>query len=111
MAVSSDGKNWVKLGVPTVDGKSQPDFFPLSVSIIPGSTSLVFMGTKTLDVIRGNAPTKHFVAYSIDLARLNLETIFESVWIPLSRFEHNEYPIHTYAQAVFDKIRGDGWLI
>ncbi|MEM2598492.1 MAG: hypothetical protein QW482_02125 [Thermoproteota archaeon] len=111
LAVSTDGKSWIKLGVPTVDGKSQPDFFLLSGSIIPGSTGLVFIGTKTLDVIRGNALTKHFVAYSMDLARLNLETVFEKIWTPLSRFEHVEYPIHTYAQAVFDRIRGDRWLI
>ncbi len=111
LAISNDGKNWVKLGVPTVDGNNQPDFFLLSGSIIPGFTGLVFIGTKTLDVIRGNALTKHFIAYRIDLERLNLETIFEQVWKPFSRFEHRDYPIHTYAQVTFDKIRGDRWLI
>jgi hypothetical protein len=111
LAVSTNGKNWVKLGVPTVDGKNQPDYFLLSGSIIPGATGMFFIGTKTLDVINGNALTKKFVAYHIDLEKLNLETVFETIWTPLSRFEHSEYPIHTYAQVLFDEIRGDRWLI
>ncbi len=110
LTTSKDGKNWLKLGVPTIDNEHQPDFFLLSGSIIPGFTGPIFIGTKTLDVIRGNALTKYFVAYRIDFRNLNLETIFTAPWIPFSRFEHNEYPIHTYAQAVFDTIRGDRWL-
>lgn len=111
LAVSRDGKSWLKLGIPTIDGEQQPDFFLLSGSIIPGSTGPFFIGTKTLEVINGNALTKHFAAYRIDFRNLNLETIFSSLWTPLSRFEHSEYPIHTYAQPVFDSIRGDRWLI
>lgn len=111
LAVSKDGKRWQKLGIPRVDNEQQPNYFLLSGSIVPGSTGIFFIGTKTLEVVKGAALTKYFVVYRIDYRNLNLETIFSASWIPLSRFEHKEYPIHTYAQVVFDTIKGNRWLI
>ncbi|MEM0003596.1 MAG: hypothetical protein QXS21_06730 [Thermoproteota archaeon] len=111
LAVSKDGKNWLKLGVPKVDNEQQPSYFLLSGSIIPGSTGLFFVGTKTLEVVKGAALTKYFVVYRIDYNNLNLETVFSTTWTSLSRFEHRDYPIHTYAQVVFDAIKGNRWLI
>lgn len=90
LATSRDGKNWVKFGVPKIDNAYQPDYFLLSGSIIPGSTGLLFIGMKTLNVIRGASVTKHFVVYRIDFRNLNLETLFTAVWTPLSCFEHVE---------------------
>ncbi|MGB9895427.1 MAG: hypothetical protein ACPLN2_05925 [Thermoproteota archaeon] len=111
LAVSKDGKEWRKLGTPKVDNEQQPNYFLLSGSIIPGSTGLFFVGTKTLEVVKGAALTKHFVVYRIDYKNLNLETIFSALWTPFSRYEHREYPIHTYSQVVFDTVRNDRWLI
>jgi len=109
LALSSDGRKWSKLGELTVDGEPQRDFFLLSGSILSGCTGPIFIGTKTTDVIKGAALTKHFAAYAIDHRRLNLETIFEALWIPGSRYEHGEYPIHTYACLAHDSIK-DRWL-
>ena len=111
LAVSKDGKEWQKLGVLKVDNEQQPNYFLLSGSIVPGSTGLFFVGTKTLEVVEGAALTKYFAVYRIDHENLNLKTIFLAPWTPLSRYEHKEYPIHTYSQVVFDTIRKDRWLI
>ena len=110
LAVSNDGKHWVKLGVPTVNGKPQPDYFLLSGTIHAGALGPVFIGTKTLKVVKGAALTKHFVAYVIDYRRLNLEEIFEVEWKPGSRYEHHVWPIHTYCNVVYDPLK-DRWLI
>jgi len=109
LALSPDGRKWSKLGELTVDGETQSDFNLLSGSIFSGCTGPIFIGTKTTEVIRGAALTKHFAAYAIDYRRLNLETIFEASWIPGSRYEHEEYPIHTYASLAYDSIE-DRWL-
>ena len=109
LALSPDGKKWSKLGELKVNGEPQRDFFLLSGSILSGCTGPIFVGTKTTEVIRGAALTKHFAAYVIDYRRLNLETIFEALWIPGSGYEHEEYPIHTYASLVYDSIK-DRWL-
>ncbi len=110
LAVSSDGKNWTKLGVLTIDGKQQPDYFLLNGSIHAGSTGPVFIGTETLGVVKGAALTKYFVAYVVDYRNLNLERIFLAEWKPGSRYEHPQYPIHTYCNVVYDPLN-DRWLI
>ena len=110
LAVSSDGKNWIKLGIPTIDGKEQPDYFLLSGSIHAGSLGPIFIGTETLDVVKGAALTKHFAAYVIDYRNLNLERVFLAEWKSGSRYEHPEYPIHTYCNVVYDYAK-DRWLI
>jgi len=109
LALSPDGKVWSKLGELKVNGEPQRDFLLLSGSILSGCTGPIFVGTKTTDVIRGAALTRHFAAYAIDYRRKNLETIFEALWIPGSRYEHGVYPIHTYASVVYDPIK-DRWL-
>ncbi len=109
LALSSDGKNWTKLGVLKVDDKPQSNYFLLSGSMLPGCNGPILVGTKTTDVVKGAALTKHFAAYVIDHRRLNLETIFVEQWLPGSRYEHKEYPIHTYANVVYDTIK-DRWL-
>ena len=110
LAVSSDGKNWTKLGVLTINGSSQPEYFLLSGTIHAGSLGPIFIGTETLDLVRGAALTKYFAAYVIDYRNCNLERIFTARWEPGSRYEHPEYPIHTYCNVVYDTLR-DRWLI
>ncbi len=110
LAMSSNGKEWVKMGELKVDGRRQPDYFLLNGTITAGSGGPIFIGTRTTDVVRGAALTRTFAAYAIDYRGLNLETIFTAEWIPGSRYEHPEYPIHTYANVVYDEIR-DRWLI
>lgn len=109
LALSGDGKNWVKLGIPTIDGGPQPDYFLLNGSIRPGSAGPVFVGTKTVEVVNGAALTKHFASYTIDYRHLNLESIFTAEWKPGSRYGHPEYPIHTYCNVVYDPLNGK-WL-
>lgn len=109
LALSSDGKNWNKLGELKIDGKPQPNLFLLCGSILPGCSGPVFIGTKTTDAVKGAALTKHFAAYIIDWREVNLETIFVAEWVPGSRYEHKEYPIHTYANVVYDPLE-DRWL-
>ena len=109
LAVSSDGKNWMKLGIPTVDGRYQPDYFLLKGSIHTGSLGPIFIGTKTLDIVNGAGLTKYFVSYVIDYRNLNLESIFITEWKPSSRYEHSQYPIHAYCDVVYDPL-SDRWL-
>ena len=110
LAVSSDGKKWKKLGVLKLNGGSQPNFFLLYGSIFPGTLGPIFIGTKTVDIVRGAALTKEFAAYIIDYRNLNLEEIFSAKWIPGSRYEHPEYPIHTYTMIAYDAVK-ERWLI
>ena len=110
LALSSDGKKWTKLGEPRIDGEPQPNYFLLNGSIIAGCSGPIFVGTKTTDVVKGAALTKYFTAYLIDWRNLNLETIFEARWISSSKYEHGQYPIHTYADVVYDYLK-DRWLI
>jgi len=110
LAVSGDGRRWVKLGVPRIDGAEQRPYLLLYGSLLAGSTGPVFFGTKTTEVVKGAALTDTVAAYAVDLRGLNLETIFEARWEPRSPYEHQRYPIHTYFGAARDEARGR-WLI
>ncbi|MEM2514531.1 MAG: hypothetical protein QXU81_09505 [Candidatus Bathyarchaeia archaeon] len=109
LAISRDGRNWIKLGVPTIDGREQPNYLLLYGSIIGGCTGPIFIGSVTREVVKGAALTDTFASYTVDYRRLNLETIFESRWKPGSIYEHPKYPIHTYVGVVFDHTE-NRWL-
>jgi len=109
LAVSNDGKNWVKLGIPKIDGRHQPDYFLLNGSIHAGSLGPIFIGTETLEVVNGAALTKYFASYVIDYRNLNLESTLITEWKPGSRYEHPKYPIHTYCNVIYDPLC-DRWL-
>lgn len=110
IAVSSDGRSWVKLGIPKVDGAEQPSYLLLYGSIVSGCIGPIFIGTATRDVVKGAALTDRFAAYIVDYRGMNMEKIFEARWEPGSRYEHPIYPIHTYNGVVYDRIE-DRWLI
>ncbi|MBS7624360.1 MAG: hypothetical protein QXF59_06675 [Candidatus Bathyarchaeia archaeon] len=110
LALSRDGKSWVKMGVPTVDGREQPNYLLLYGSIMAGCNGPTLIGTATREVVKDAALTDTFAAYTIDYRRLNLETIFEAKWKPGSIYEHPTYPIHTYAGVACDSPRGR-WLM
>jgi len=110
LATSSDGKRWVKAGILRINGEAQPDYLMLNGSIIAGCTGPIYVGTVTTDVVKGAGLTKRFAAFVIDYRNVNLEEIFIADWKPGSRFEHPEYPIHTYSNVVYDPIK-DNWLI
>jgi hypothetical protein len=109
LALSKDGKNWVKLGVPTIDGEKQPDYLLLYGSIVAGCLGPIFIGTATKEAVKGAALTDTFVAYTIDYGRRNLGAIFEAKWIPGSIYEHPKYPIHIYTGVTYDYVN-DKWL-
>ncbi|MCD6537453.1 hypothetical protein J7L18_02425 [Candidatus Bathyarchaeota archaeon] len=110
LAVSSDGKNWVKLGIPKINGKAQPDTFILNGSVLQGCCGPIFIGAQTLYHVKGAHLTRHFASYLIDYRNLNLESIFVAEWTSGSIFEHPEYPIHTYSSIAYDSAE-DRWLI
>jgi hypothetical protein len=109
LAFSSNGKKWVKLGTLKVNNKPQPEYFLLNGSILAGCSGPIFLGAETTDVVKGAALTKDFAVYTIDYRRLNLEPIFVTRWLPGSRYEHKEYPIHTYSNVVYDSTK-HRWL-
>ncbi len=109
LATSADGKRWRKLGVPGIDGREQPGFFLLNGSILAGSGGPIFAGIQTTDVVKGAALSRRFAAYAIDYRSMNLERIFVHRWKPGSRYEHPDYPIHTYCSIARDQI-SDRWL-
>lgn len=110
LAVSRDGREWVKLGVPKVDGKEQKPYFLLYGSILAGCTGPVLIGTETKEVVKNAHLTDTFAAYVIDYRGMNLEQIFQAKWTPGSIYEHHRYPIHGYAGAAYDPER-ERWLI
>ena len=109
LAISSDGIKWRKLGVLSVEGETH-DFLLLYGSILPSSMGPMFVGTKTTHVVKGAALTKEFAAYVIEHRGLRLEEVFVSEWRPMSRYEHPEYPIHTYCSVTYDPL-SERWLI
>lgn len=109
LALSRDGKNWVKMGLPKINGGEQPNYLLLYGSIMAGCCGPIFVGTATREVVKGAALTDTFASYIIDYREMNLETIFEAKWKPGSIYEHQTYPIHTYAGVTYDHTK-DRWL-
>ncbi|MFP3195274.1 MAG: hypothetical protein RXQ74_00200 [Caldivirga sp.] len=112
LLTSKDGVNWVKLGLPTIDGKPQrpmPDAFLLNGDIVPSAYGPMFIGTVTTFAHNAHI-TKYFGAYVIDLKGVNLEEVFMAEWKPGSMYEHPEYPIHTYCNVVKDPFTNE-WRI
>jgi len=112
LLISKDGINWVKLGIPTVDGKPQkplPDAFLLNGDIIPSTYGPMFIGTVTT-FYRNAHVTKYFGAYIIDIRNNNLEEVFITEWRSGSIYEHPEFPIHTYCNVVKDPFTNE-WRI
>ncbi|MCD6509074.1 MAG: hypothetical protein J7L11_01595 [Thermoprotei archaeon] len=105
LAISSDGIRWRKLGVLKLNGLPQPRFFLLCGKILAGSLGPVFMGFENLAVVRGAAVTNTFSAYVIDHRGLNLELIFRGEWKPLSPYERQDYPIHSYIDIAYDPFK------
>ncbi len=112
LLVSRNGVNWVKLGLPTVNGEAQrpqPDAFLLNGDIVPSAYGPMFIGTVTT-FARNAHVTKYFGAYVVDLKSNNLEEVFVAEWKPSSMYEHPEYPIHTYCSVVKDPYTNE-WRI
>lgn len=105
LATSSDGVNWIKHGLLKLNGREQPSYLLLCGKIFAGSLGPVFVGLETRKVIKGAAVTGTFVAYTIDYRNLNLEKIFSARWEPLSPYERKDFPIHSYMDLVYDRIR------
>lgn len=110
LAISRDGREWMKLGVPTVEGEEQKPYFLLYGTILAGCTGPVLIGIATREVVKNAHLTDTFAAYAVDYRRMNLERIFEAKWIPGSIYEHPRYPIHGYASVACDPDH-DRWLI
>ncbi len=118
LVTSADGISWRKHGLLTVDGSDVNPLF-VSGSIFPGLSGPIFLGTARTAPKPGEASEKdhvfydkgkvghgmgekHFVAYRIDIANLNLETIFQAPWKARSEYEHEEYTLLGYSSAVYD---------
>lgn len=105
--VSKDGKSWRKLGVPTVDGRSQDPnpAFLLNGDILPSVYGPMFVGTVTT-FFRNAHLTKYVGAYVLNLTTNDLWEVFNAEWRRSSPFEREDFPIHTYCNVVWDpKVR------
>lgn len=105
LAVSSDGKDWRKLGLLRIDGRPQPAVHFLCGNIMDTHSSLLFMGFESADVVKGAAVSRRFVSYVIDPESTNIAPLFCTVWKPLSPFERADFPIHSYSDLVPDPDR------
>ncbi len=120
LATSLDGITWTKHGPLSIDGADSVAF--LSGTIFAAPTGPVFMGLQTkLDDSRqtkddvtyadehkighGGGPPPRFFARRLDTAAGNLETIFETEWLPLSPYEHAVHPLLGYSSLVYDPDR------
>ena len=117
LAKSADGLQWEKLGTLTVDGLDHVGF--INGSMFPTSSGTLIIGVESrLDDSRsrkanvvyaddfgvghGGGPPARFVAYLLDYRSMNLETVFDTPWEPLSPFEHEDHPLLGYSSTVFD---------
>ena len=110
LATSPDGIKWVKHGPFTIDGKPQPSYVLLSGTIFAGSNGPLFMGfdgRRHVDnpKYRRIAVANMFSAYNLDYRRMNLETVFTAPWKPLSQYEHEKYPAHSYMTLAYDPFK------
>jgi hypothetical protein len=117
LALSRDGRQWRKKGPLTIDGTDEIAF--LSGSFFSTSSGPLFMGIQTQlndsreefsDVVyadnhkigHGGGSTPHFVALLLDVAGMNLETVFRAPWTPLSSYENESHPLLGYSSTVYD---------
>lgn len=105
LAVSSDGIHWRKLGLLKVDDREPPSYFLLYGRIFAGALGPVFVGAETLHVVGGAAVTNSFASYLLDIRNLNLELLSRGSWVPSSKFEREDYPIHSYVDIVLDPFK------
>ena len=105
LAVSSDGKEWRKLGLLRVDGYEPPNYMLLYGRILEGAQGPVFIGGETLHVVGGAAVTNTLAAYLVDLRERNLELLSHGRWTPMSPYERSDYPIHSYVDVVYDPFK------
>ena len=110
LATSRDGKAWEKLGVPSVNGRPQPEFFLLNGSILATPEGPAFIGIQTTEVVKGAALSRHFASYLLDLEGVDLGEILLEEWKPGSDFEDPAYPIHTYSSLAYDDF-GERWMM
>ncbi len=119
LVTSTDGINWRKNGLLSVDRK-QTNRFRTSGSIFPGASGPIFIGVSpssqpqevgTSQVeeifydkwrVAHGGGIKSFVAYRIDCENLNLETMFQAPWKASSEYEHKECPVLGYSSVVYD---------
>jgi len=124
LLTSTDGIDWKKHGLLSVDGKEVNPLFA-SGSIFPGSPGPIFIGVSRTSQPREEIEThqveqvfydkgkvahgegaKYFTAYRIDFENLNLQTIFQAPWKASSEYEHKEYPILGYSSVIYDPFKG-----
>ena len=105
LATSQDGIIWKKLGVPTLDGETQPDYLLLCGSIFAGTGGPIFIGFESREVRNGAAISKWFSAYQIDLKARNLEKIMGAEWLASTPYEKKPLPVHSYVDVVTDPLR------
>lgn len=118
LAVSRDGVLWDKKGPLTVDGEDHVCF--INGGMFATSSGTMFIGIESrLDDSRsrrtnvvyadefgighGGGPPARFVAYLLDIRSMNLETVFNTQWQPLSQYEHDEHPLLGYSSTIFDR--------
>jgi len=102
LAKSSDGKNWVKLGVLSIDNHPQPEYLQICGNLLPGTRGIMFIGLARRHVINGCGLAKDYESYYLDMENLNLKTIFKTTWKPLSPYEREDYPTHGYFTMTYD---------
>ena len=102
LAVSANGLEWRKLGVPTIDGEPQPSYLQLCGTVVAGARGPVFVGLARRHVVNGCGLAKDFEAYVIDYRGMNLESIAKLEWIPKSPYERSDYPTHGYCSLTAD---------
>jgi hypothetical protein len=121
LATSSDGVNFQKHGTLTIDGSDTLAF--LSGTIFPHGSGERFIGLRVQlsdsrnrrtgvvyadehGIGHGGGPAARFVAYDLDRDNMDLRTVFDETWTPLSPYEHGSHPLLGYSSLVLDPDRG-----
>ncbi|RLF18029.1 MAG: hypothetical protein DRN06_02515 [Thermoprotei archaeon] len=105
LAVSHDGVEWEKLGLLKLDGRPQPGYLLLYGTVLPGIMAPILYSFETVNVVKGAALSKIFASYLLDLRDMNLVTLHKAPWTPMSEFEREDYPVHTYVDLLYDSDR------
>lgn len=102
LAISHDGITWEKLGVLRLDGGQQPEYLLLYGTVFPGAMGPVLYSFETLHVVKGAALSRMFASYLLDIRNLNLFTLHKGLWRPMSKYEREDWPVHTYINLLHD---------